>query len=82
MFEFGIVIALDEGEGDLDGCNEGLEGLREMGRDAAGGVEQIAGDDEMFGVSFVNEVLDAGEIAFVIPFGDGQAAGAEGGGFS
>lgn len=82
MSEFGVVISGDEGEGDGKVGEEVAERLGKGGVDAGGCVEEVAGDDEMTGVGFVDEIEDAGEVAFVVALGDGESAGAEGGGFS
>lgn len=82
LFELGVVVAQNEGEGNFDLGDECLEDFREFRGDAAGGVEKIASDDEMLGVMIADKVLDPGEIPAGVAFWDGEAAGAEGGGFS
>ena len=81
-FDFRVVIALHEDEGDFDPVQEhqeciddelGLAGLR---------VEEIAGDYESVRFVFFDEIGEAVEIAFGVTFRDGKAVGAEGCGFA
>lgn len=76
----GIVIAFDESDGPF--FEPGKELFEDFGGAADFGVEDIAGDDEVGGVCLFEEGVDASEVAGGVAFRDGEAAGAEGGGFA
>lgn len=80
----GSLIMISKNERDLSGAlfEPGGETLVELLSEANGRVEEVAGDEELLGSGFIEEVDDAIEVGFVISLGDGEAVGAKGGGFA
>ena len=75
----GVVIAFDEGDGNGGLGEPGKEDIEDFGGASDAGVEEVAGDEEAGGLGFCDERVDAGEVGLGVAFGDGKAAGTEGG---
>lgn len=78
----GVVIALDESEGEGSVFQPGKEMVENLGSTADFGVEKIAGDDELLCLGAGDELINAGKVGEGVAFGNGKTACAKGGRFS
>ena len=76
-----IVISLGKGDGNGDASDPFAENIEDMRAHSIFCVDEIACDDEVGGLGFLDEAGEFFEVILAIAFRDGDAAAAEGGGF-
>ena len=77
--ELAVVVADDERDGARKAVEPDVDGVLDFRREAGGGVEEIAGDDEVVGAFAFGQRGERVEVALGVALGHGEAAGAESG---
>ncbi len=75
------MVAFGQDDGNFLAREPGAEFLQNGGREAVGGVDEVARDDEFARIVAFDELAEAVEVVCGVAFGHGNSARAEGGGF-